>query len=210
MSPSRLRLLALPTAPCKHGALFSFSFALEREFNSPPPSPSSWGKKKLLQWPLTSVVRTALKFTLMMDSVHSVLYTTLAPPHVTFVFFFFALGPRTNTNNFANKDRGVFSVFSLQLKKKRNWSQAETPVVFLQQFIEWRWSLGCEEAVDALTPLVEAGMLQEVKWRTLAEVACCITFLWFWGYKFVQITTMLSETDNCFYWPKKSKNKKRK
>lgn len=26
MSPSRLRLLALPTVPCKHGALFFLSF----------------------------------------------------------------------------------------------------------------------------------------------------------------------------------------
>lgn len=116
MSPSRLRLLALPTAPCKHGALFFLSFAWRERIQTlrPPLRLHLEEKKKKLQWPLTSVVRTAQKFTLMVDSVHSILYTTLTSRHVTFFLLCFCC-PWSSYNK--KDERSFFSFYKLIIKK---------------------------------------------------------------------------------------------
>lgn len=137
MSPSRLRLLALPTAPCKHGALFfSFLFfCLEREFKAFFPLRLHLEKK-----PVTSVT-----FDLCYKdspeihieggfSTFILMYSASFSPCDLFeLVSFFALGPRKDTQLCKQRRHPrVFFLFFFHKVRRETWSQEETPVVFIQ------------------------------------------------------------------------------
>lgn len=124
MSPSRLRLLALPTAPCKHRTLFFFSFAWRENSNPLPPFLRLHLEEKInsVTFDLSSKDSAEIHIDDGFSTFNLIYNASFSPCD-----FFFALGPRTSTHNSANKERDFF----FQIKKK-NWSKAETPVVFIQ------------------------------------------------------------------------------
>lgn len=191
MSPSRLRLLALPTAPCKHGALFFF--CLEREFKpSVCPSPSSWGKKKVTSVTFDLCSKDSAEIHIEDGfSTFSLIYNaSFSPCYLFFVLLFFALGPRINTHNFANKDRQVFVSF-YKIRRKKVVKGGNASRLYTVVYSGAR-PLGCEKCrrSDAI-----GGGWNATGSCCSAEVACWTTFFCFWGYSLFK----WREAENCFY-----------